>query len=494
MEGGRRFLDHPPAEPAERGARGGAHASLADARLRLAYINHYRELGLGGLAAAALSARVLGWQVPWLVIGLLAAWYGLAWGFVRASAAAHDQARLHRVAFAYFALELALITLLTHFAGVTEWLALLFYVVSILYANMVLPRRAALWITGLAAVCFATLVGLEALHSAAVPGVLFGVLWRHPAELASTLVAGALAGYALIGLTLAQFSLMLSRQAEALHAANRDLNLAGQELRLHRDHLEDLVRQRTRDLERAGDELRRANADLRRLNELKSNFLANVSHELRTPLTSIRSFSEILRDYPDEDPAVRAEFLDIIGSETERLTRLINDVLDLAKIEAGKMEWRPRPVQLGDLARQSLEVFQVVAARKGLGLLDRIAPDLPPVTADPDRLMQVFTNLLSNAVKFTESGSIALGGALREQEVLFYVADTGKGIPAGEEELIFEKFHQSGDALTGKPAGTGLGLAICREIMERHGGRIWAERQPEAGSVFYVALPAVPPR
>ncbi len=488
--GGRAFFARRPPPAAGRGKAG---AGLDDARLRLAYINHYRELALGGIFVLAISARVLGWPVPWVVLGLLAGWYGLAWGFVRASAAVQDERRLHGAAFTYFALELALITLLTHYAGVTQWLALLFYVVSILYANMVLPRRAALWITGLAAVSFAALVGLEALRSPTSSGLL-GVPWNHPAELAVTLVAGALAGYALIGLTLAQFSQMLSRQAAALHAANRELNLAGQELRLHRDHLEDLVRQRTRDLERAGDELRRANADLRRLNELKSSFLANVSHELRTPLTSIRSFSEILRDYPDEDPAVRAEFLDIIMSESDRLTRLINDVLDLAKIEAGKMDWHPRPVQLDELARQSLEVFQVMAAQKGLWLQDHIAPGLPPVTADPDRLMQVFTNLLSNAVKFTESGSIALGATVREQEVMFYVADTGIGIPPGEEERIFEKFHQSGDALTGKPAGTGLGLCICREIMERHGGRIWAERQPEVGSIFYVALPAASSR
>jgi signal transduction histidine kinase len=493
MEGGRRFLDQRAAPPPA-AARTGPFAGLADARLRLAYINHYRELVLGGILALTASARVLGWAVPWVVLGLLAAWCVLAWGFVRASAAVDDQRRLHRVAFGYFALELTLITFLAHFAGVAQWLALLFYVISILYAHMVLPRRAALWITALAAVSFAALVGLEALGVAGRPGALPPALWPHPGELAVVLVAGALAGYVLIGLTLAQFSLMLGRQAEALQAANRDLNLAGQELRLHRDHLEDLVRQRTRDLERAGDELRRANADLRRLNELKSSFLANVSHELRTPLTSIRSFSEILRDYPDEDAAVRGEFLDIIVSETERLTRLIDDVLDLAKIEAGKMDWRPRPVQIDALARQSLEVFQVVAAQKGLWLDDRIAPDLPPVTADPDRLMQVFTNLLSNAVKFTDAGSIALGGAVREQEVLFYVADTGVGIPPGEEERIFDKFHQSGDSLTAKPAGTGLGLAICREIMERHGGRIWAERQPEAGSIFYVALPAGKPQ
>jgi len=255
-----------------------------------------------------------------------------------------------------------------------------------------------------------------------------------------------------------------------------------------------MVARRTEDLERASQELRRANADLMRLNELKSSFLANVSHELRTPLTSIRSFSEILLNYPDTEFATREEFLGVICSESERLTRLINDVLDLAKIEAGKMEWRSQPVHLGELARQSVDVMQVVATQKGLELENLIGDDVPLVQADPDRLLQVFANLLSNAVKFTEVGRIQLGALVRSEEVVVFVADSGIGIPGSELERIFDKFHQHGNTLTDKPAGTGLGLAISREIINRLGGRIWAESGTRAGSTFYCALPiaAVP--
>ncbi len=460
---------------------------IAEAQLRLAYINQYRELGLGILLGLGLSARVLGWPVPDPVLVLLAAWFALAWTFVQVSGAVQAEARLHQLEFGYFVLELGLITLLGRYLGVAEWLALLFYVVTILYAHMVLARRAALAVSVLAAASFSGLVALKPLVGAAR---LAGFDRHHPGYGAAMLVVGALGGYALIGLTLAQFSLMLNRQAAALQTANRDLNSTGQELRLHRDHLEELVRQRTSDLLRATDELRRANADLRRLNELKSSFLANVSHELRTPLTSIRSFSEILLHYPDEEAGTREEFLQIIMDETDRLTRLINDVLDLAKIEAGKMEWRPQPLQLGEVARQSLEVVQGVAAQKGLRLINRIQEVLPLVSADPDRMRQVFTNLLSNAVKFTAAGSIQVGTLARGGEVVAYVSDTGMGIPERDLERIFEKFHQQGNALTDKPAGTGLGLSICREIVSRHGGRIWAESREGEGSIFYCALPA----
>ncbi|MGN6593639.1 MAG: ATP-binding protein [Terriglobales bacterium] len=459
---------------------------ITEARLRLAYINQYRELALAILFALALSLRVLGSEVPTLVLVLLGLWALLAWAFVQVSAAALDEVRLNRLEFSYFACELSLITAVAHFGRAATWLALLFYVVTILYATMVLPRRSALWVTALAAANFTLLLAVDRGFAATLAAS------RQPAVLLAAMGVGTLIGYALIGLSLAQFSLTLNRQAEALQAANRELNATGQELRLHRDHLESLVRERTRELEQATDDLRRINADLRRLNELKSSFLASVSHELRTPLTSIRSFSEILLRYPDEEMATRCEFLEIIIHESDRLTRLINDVLDLAKIEAGKIELRPQPVRIADLVRESLDVVQVMAAQKGLSLRNWVEDDLPLIPADPDRLRQVFANLLSNAIKFTDQGAIEVGAHARDGELLVYVSDTGVGLPLGDEERIFDKFHQHGNALTDKPAGTGLGLAICREICQRHGGRIWAARRQRGGSIFYVALPLLP--
>ncbi|MGH9474820.1 MAG: sensor histidine kinase [Terriglobales bacterium] len=450
---------------------------LGEARLRLAYINQYRELALALLLALAFSLRLLGWSLPWLAVALFGLWFLLACGFVRLSNAAADERRLNLIEFGYFICELALITLIAVRLGRGDWLPLLFYLVTILHAHMVLPRRTALGLTAVAAACFALLHAHRA-----------GWL-RHPLSPAALLglVAVLALVYGLAGLSVTRFSLMLNRQAEALQTANRDLNATSKELRLHRDHLERLVRERTAQLERA-------NADLVRANALKSEFLASVSHELRTPLSSIQSFSELLLRYPDEDAATRCEFLEIIHNETGRLSRLINDVLDLARIEAGRLQLRPQPVGLVDVVREAVEVFQILAAQEDLELRCEVAEDLPLVEADPDRLRQIFTNLLSNAFKFTAHGSIVIGASTGNGEMLIWVADTGIGVPPGEEEHIFEKFHQLGDTLTGKPAGTGLGLAICRELCQRLGGRLWAQRRPEGGSIFYLTLPLAPAR
>lgn len=471
---------------------------LPDARLRLSYLNQHRELAVGTLLILAGAARLFGAPISYVVLAGLGVWFAAARGLVAAVARTHQDGTLHRVEFAYFLLELALITLVARYAGAVAWLALLFYVVTVLYASVILPRRAAFALDVLAAGAFAGLVALETWRPLGAGAGLMAVAdLHHPGSLAF-LAAGALGGCALIGMTLAQFSHMIYRQAAALHSANRDLNATSRELRLHKDHLEELVRQRTADLLRTGDDLRRANHELRRTNHLKNSFLANVSHELRTPLTSIRSFSEILINYPDEDPATRKEFLGIIVTEADRLTRLINDVLDLAKIEAGKMEWRSRPVQLTTLVQQALEMFRVTAARQGVALINELPSSLPPVQGDPDRLIQVLTNLISNALKFTSRGSIRVGAVPPGPtlafpgggEVTLYVADTGCGIDPTEHDRVFEKFHQVGDGLADKPAGSGLGLSICREILRHHGGRIWVESNPGEGSTFYFSLPA----
>jgi len=454
----------------------------ADARLRLAYINQHRELGLGLLLALGLGARLLGAPISGAVLGLGGVWLVLASAFVRLSTRAVNERRLGRLACAYFVGELTLITLLAHYSGAAEWLALLFYVVTILYAHMVLPRREAMAISALAAIGFSALVGLDSLGVIETRQLFAGTRFHEPIYLALMLAAGALAAYLLIGFSLSQFARTLSAQSLALRRAN-------QELRLHRHHLEELVEQRTHDLRRASEELQSANRDLRRLNELKSSFLANVSHELRTPLTSIRSFSEILLNYPDEDVFTRSEFLEIIITETDRLTRLINDVLDLAKIEAGRIEWRLGPVQVAEAVRETLDVIQVVAGHKRVRLINLVGNDAPLIAADGDRVRQVLTNLLSNALKFTSSGSIQVGTLERGSDLVLYVADTGTGMPQSELERIFDKFYQRGDVMTAKPAGTGLGLSICQEIMHHHGGRIWAESVEGQGSTFYCAFP-----
>ena len=247
---------------------------------------------------------------------------------------------------------------------------------------------------------------------------------------------------------------------------------------------------RSRDLQRAYSDLATAHQELLSVDEMKTNFLANVSHELRTPLTSIRSFSELLLEY-DEDANTQKEFLRIINTESERLTRLVNDVLDISRIEAGHMNWTMVRLDVTDLLADLARTFGPLIGLGSLNFDVSIDPDLAPVYGDRDRLNQVIANLLNNAMKFTpRSGTIALRAVAVGEEVHISVSDTGVGIPTEAHERIFEKFQQVGDTLTDKPRGTGLGLPICRDIVAHHQGRMWVESTPGAGSTFTVALPA----
>jgi signal transduction histidine kinase len=252
---------------------------------------------------------------------------------------------------------------------------------------------------------------------------------------------------------------------------------------------------KSRALERATAELRDANERLRQLDQLKDDFLATVSHELRTPLTSIRSFSEILLDAPDLDPEQRAEFLQVIVRESERLTRLINDFLDLSKIESGRMEWQVRECELREIVADAVAATHGLFAERRVRLTQALPAAVATVRCDKDRLLQVMINLLSNASKFVPEAEGHVHIELRPHEdggFLVRVEDNGPGVPQPYRQAIFEKFRQvsgSGGALKGKPKGTGLGLAICRQIVERFGGRIWAEDAALGGAAVCFTLP-----
>jgi len=215
-----------------------------------------------------------------------------------------------------------------------------------------------------------------------------------------------------------------------------------------------------------------------------------VTHALRTPLSVIRAFSEILQDNPDVDPEERARFIGIIVSETERLTRLVNQVLDLAKIESGAADWQTERVDLGELIQQSVDSTEQLFHDKGAEIALSL-PERPAVLwSDRDRLMQVMLNLLSNAAKFMpeEGGSVQVDLRKNPDGFLVSVADNGSGIPAEEIPVIFERFRQ-GSGGHEKPVGTGLGLPISRRIIEHLGGRIWAESDPGEGATFSFILP-----
>jgi signal transduction histidine kinase len=251
------------------------------------------------------------------------------------------------------------------------------------------------------------------------------------------------------------------------------------------------LEQKSRELEVATAELRSANQRLQELDRLKDDFVSTVTHELRTPLTSIRAFSEILHDNPALDLAQRAKFLGIITRESERLTRLINQVLDLAKIESGNAKWHAGEISLREVIEDALSSTSQLFSDKAIALELKIPGDLPTIVADRDRLMQVMLNLLSNAAKFCADtgGRITVRCALVADGLRVDVTDNGIGISAEDQRMIFEKFRQVGDTLTQKPQGTGLGLPICRQIIHHFGGRLWVDSAPGSGATFSFVLP-----
>jgi len=186
-----------------------------------------------------------------------------------------------------------------------------------------------------------------------------------------------------------------------------------------------------------------------------------------------------------------SENLNVVVSEGERLTTLINDVLDLAKIESGKMEWNMKPIFMQDVISRAIASTSSLFDSKGLKLNKKIPENLPLINADEDKLIQVVINLLSNAVKFTDKGKVVIEASLDKDQIMVEVKDTGIGIDEEDKHKVFERFRQAGDTLTDKPKGTGLGLPICREIIEQHGGIIWMKSDPGVGSTFFFTIPIV---
>jgi signal transduction histidine kinase/DNA-binding response OmpR family regulator len=259
------------------------------------------------------------------------------------------------------------------------------------------------------------------------------------------------------------------------------------------------------DVKLAKMEAETASKAAEKANDAKSAFLSTVSHELRTPLTSVLGFAKIIRKRLDEKifPIVDksdkktektisqiSENLHVVISEGERLTHLINDVLDLAKIEAGKMEWSQENVSMPEVAERAIAATTSLFDQKALKLIKLIDTNLPEITGDKDKLIQVIINLISNSVKFTDKGSITCRAYQEKDELIVSITDTGIGIAPEDYGAVFEQFKQvGGDTLTDKPKGTGLGLPICKEIVEHHGGRIWVESEVGKGSTFSFALP-----
>ncbi len=284
----------------------------------------------------------------------------------------------------------------------------------------------------------------------------------------------------------------LRQRLLSLEEAHRRIQQAQEELARYSRSLEEMVAQRTRELQERSEQLEVALRRATEADRLKSEFLANMSHELRTPLNSIIGFSRVILNGID-GPLTELQRTDLtaIHNSGVHLLQLINDILDLSKIEAGHMELCKEPVELAPLVRGILDTCRPLVEGKPLELVEKVPPDLPPAYADPTRVRQIILNLVSNAIKYTDRGSITVSARPQEDEIVISVRDTGIGIAPQDLPKVFEPFRQVGRALERRAAGTGLGLTISRRFVEMHGGRIWVESEPGQGSTFSFTLPAM---
>ena len=231
---------------------------------------------------------------------------------------------------------------------------------------------------------------------------------------------------------------------------------------------------------------------LREVINMKTDFTSTVSHELRTPLAAIKEGISIVLDGTSGAISKdQKEFLDIAKKNVDRLTRIINDILDFQKLESGKMVFNIQPNDINEVAKEIEKIMRSVIERKGLALTFELDEKLPKVQFDRDRIIQVFTNLINNALKFTERGSIKIQTGRIDNSIVISVKDTGIGIKESDIPLLFERFKQLDSGMTRKPGGTGLGLSISKDIIEKHNGKIWVESEIGKGSVFSFTLPII---
>jgi len=232
------------------------------------------------------------------------------------------------------------------------------------------------------------------------------------------------------------------------------------------------------------------NVELQRANQHKAEFLANMSHELRTPLNSILGFSQLLLE--GDGGALtgdQRQDVDIIAQNGQHLLALINDLLDISKLEAGKAQLHRGEVEVEPLISECVDSVSSLAKTKKLDLTASVSAEVGRVFADGPKLKQVLLNLLGNAIKFTETGGVRVTAERQGAELRVSVRDTGIGVPAEDTERIFESFQQGQSGITGKYQGTGLGLAISRQLVEMHGGKIWVKSTPGQGSTFTFTIP-----
>jgi signal transduction histidine kinase len=308
-------------------------------------------------------------------------------------------------------------------------------------------------------------------------------------------------GLALLGGFVISWSLILPvREAQGFLDQVAKGNFGGRISVPNRDEfgvLADRMNHMSQELNRFDTEQRHAAAEMGRLNEklshtskAKSEFLANMSHELRTPMNAILGFTEmILDDLYGDVPTDLKEPLTDIQVNGRHLLRLINDVLDLSKIEAGRMQLNPAEYSVGEVIDIAQVSLRSLAAEKGLDFVVSVPDNLPVAYGDSGRITQCLINLAGNAIKFTNKGRVEIGVQLDGSELLYRVADTGIGIPKSELENVFAEFRQVDSTVTREFGGTGLGLTITKKFVEMHGGRIWIDSEVGKGCTFFFAIP-----
>lgn len=269
-----------------------------------------------------------------------------------------------------------------------------------------------------------------------------------------------------------------------------DLSHAFNRMLRNLSNIQDRNKKLIADLDRKVDELARVNMALYESNRLKSDFLATMSHELRTPLNSIIGFSEVLLG-AENLTEKQHRYAANIMTGGKQLLAMINDILELAKLEAGKMRLHPERLTVQDICEHAMAMFRQQADKKNIDLKVQVDPATPPIRQDAGKLHQILTNLLSNAVKFTpEGGRVTLKAASDGIDLVFTVSDTGVGIAPEEQELVFEKFRQAANPMTREQGGTGLGLSIVRELAKLLGGDVTLHSELGRGSTFTVRVAA----
>ena len=299
--------------------------------------------------------------------------------------------------------------------------------------------------------------------------------------------------------------------SRAFDKMNANLKESRVKLEEYNKTLEKRVSERTEELNKRVKELRDARAAalnlledmnemnkkleesyqrLRESDKVKDEFMNIAAHELKTPLVPIIGYVNMLKDGSlGEVTEEERNSLEIISRNVERLKKLIDDILDISKLESGAMKFEMRDTQITEVIKNSVQDMQSYVRGRGLTLKTRIQPDLPPIQGDKNRMMQVLTDLIDNAIKFTEKGGIVIEAKRERDNIQVTVKDTGIGISRENIDKLFIKFYQIDSSLSRKYGGTGLGLAICKKIVEAHGGEIWVESGPGKGSIFHFTLP-----